>query len=139
MKMINKNLNHPVEISGIILTMYDKREKLSREIVKEVRRYFPDKVFETVIPRQVKLAEASSFSKPIVIYAPNSKACRAYFSLADEIIEKRKPLSQNAKRAGWIGCNILFQNIPQSGKIFYVQNKKIVPQKSVLEKWNRTL
>ncbi len=88
-KMINKNLDYPIKISGIILTMYDRREKLSREIVREVRRYFPDQVFETVIPRQVKLAEASSFSKPIVIYAPNSKACRAYFSLADEIIEKQ--------------------------------------------------
>ncbi|MCQ9206214.1 MAG: restriction endonuclease [Omnitrophica bacterium] len=55
------------------------------------------------------------------------------------IIEKRKPLSQNARRAGWIGCNILLQNIPQSGKIFYVKNGKIENKKSVIEKWHRTL
>ena len=56
-----------------------------------------------------------------------------------EIIEKRKPLSENAKRAGWIGCNILLQSIPRSGKIFYVKNKKIEPKEKVLEEWNKTL
>ena len=56
-----------------------------------------------------------------------------------EIIEKRKPLSQNAKRAGWIGCNILLQGIPQSGKIFYIKNKKIESKEKVLENWNKTL
>ncbi len=56
-----------------------------------------------------------------------------------DIIEKRNPLSQNARRAGWIGCNIILQNIPQSGKIFYVENGKIENKKSVIEKWCRTL
>jgi type II restriction enzyme len=55
------------------------------------------------------------------------------------IIEKRKPLSPNARRAGWIGCNIILQNIPQSGKIFYVQNGKIENKKIVIEKWYKTL
>ncbi len=56
-----------------------------------------------------------------------------------EIIEKRKPLSLNARRAGWIGCNILLQSIPQSGKIFYVRNKKIEPKAKILKNWQKTL
>ena len=55
------------------------------------------------------------------------------------MIEKRKPLSQTARRAGWIGCNILLQNIPLSGRIFYIKNKKVENKKYVLEKWKRTL
>lgn len=57
----------------------------------------------------------------------------------EEIIEKRNPLSQTARRAGWVGCNILFQDIPQSGKIFYVQNTEIQKRESILEKWQKTL
>jgi len=56
-----------------------------------------------------------------------------------EIIEKRKPLSQNARRAGWIGCNILLKNIPQAGKIFLIKDKKVEPKKTVLETWKKTL
>ena len=56
-----------------------------------------------------------------------------------EIIEKRKPLSSNARRAGWIGCNILLQSIPQSGKIFYVRNKRIESKTKILENWQKTL
>ena len=55
-----------------------------------------------------------------------------------EIIEKRKPLSQTAHRAGWIGCNIVLQNIPQAGRIFYIKNTNLVPKKSVLENWEKT-
>lgn len=56
-----------------------------------------------------------------------------------KIIEKRKPLSKNAKRAGWVGCNILLKGIPESGKIFYIKNYKIEPQENVLFNWKRTL
>ena len=56
-----------------------------------------------------------------------------------EIIEKRKPLSTDARRAGWVGCNILLQNIPQSGKIFYVRNKRTEPKAKILENWQKTL
>lgn len=56
-----------------------------------------------------------------------------------EIIEKRKPLSENARRAGWIGCNILLQNIPQSGKIFYIKNGKLEDREDVLKNWQKTL
>jgi type II restriction enzyme len=56
-----------------------------------------------------------------------------------EIIEKRKPLSQTARRAGWIGCNIILQNIPQAGRIFYIKNKQVISRKSVLENWEKTV
>ena len=56
-----------------------------------------------------------------------------------EIIEKRKALSQTAHRAGWIGCNIILQNIPQAGRIFYIENKKVIPRKSILENWEKTI
>lgn len=56
-----------------------------------------------------------------------------------DIIEKRKPLSQNARRAGWVGCNILFQNIPESGKIFYIKNRKKEDKKEILRNWQKTL
>lgn len=56
-----------------------------------------------------------------------------------QIIEKRNPLSQIARRAGWVGCNIIIESIPQSGRIFYIKNKVILPQKAVLENWQRTL
>lgn len=56
-----------------------------------------------------------------------------------EIIEKRKPLSDSARRAGWIGCNIVIKDIPQTGKIFYVKNRKIEPKEVILDSWNKTL
>ena len=84
--LINKNLNQRLKISGILLTMYDKRERLPREVAKEIRRYFPQYIFETEIPRCVSLAEAPSFAKPIVLYKPSSSGALAYGRLAKEII-----------------------------------------------------
>jgi len=59
--------------------------------------------------------------------------------IVPEIIEKRKPLSPTARRAGWIGCNIILHNIPQAGRIFYVKNKQVIPKESVLENWEKTV
>lgn len=81
-KNLNKNFN---EIFGL-LTMYDKRNVLAREIVKEVRENFPGKVFETIIPRSIRLAEAPKYGKTIFQYAPESKGAKAYENLAEEII-----------------------------------------------------
>jgi len=86
--MINTNLNRQIKVAGAILTMYDKRERLSREIVREVRKHFPHYVYETEIPRSVALAEAPSFSKPIILYQPNSTGAKAYEKLAREIINQ---------------------------------------------------
>ncbi len=89
--MINENLGRQIQIAGGLLTMYDKREKLSREVAYEVRKNFPYYVYETEIPRSVALAEAPSFGKPIILYDPNSPGAKAYERLAKEIIAKEIP------------------------------------------------
>ena len=86
--LINENLNRDIKIAGGLLTMYDKREKLSREVAVEVRRHFPYYVYETEIPRCVSLAESPSFGKPIILYDSNSSGALAYERLAKEIINK---------------------------------------------------
>lgn len=87
--LINGNFDLPggtLKIAGGLITMYDKREKLSREIEREVRRHFPHYVYETMIPRAIALAEAPSFGKPVILYDPNSPGALAYERLAREII-----------------------------------------------------
>jgi chromosome partitioning protein len=86
--LINNNFFQQIKIAGILLTMYDKREKLSREVAFEARKHFPHYVFDTEIPRSVALAEAPSFGKPVILYAPYSSGALAYERLAREILEK---------------------------------------------------
>jgi chromosome partitioning protein len=73
-------------VRGVVLTMYDGRTNLSNDVVKEVRRYFGDKVFNALVPRSVRLAEAPSYGQPISIYAPSSSAAHAYAALAQEVL-----------------------------------------------------
>jgi chromosome partitioning protein len=75
-------------VRGVLMTMYDGRTNLAVDVVKEVRRFFPDKVFEIVIPRSVRLAEAPSYGQPISYYAPNSTGAIAYASLAREVLQQ---------------------------------------------------
>lgn len=84
--LVKTELNTSLEIAGILLTMYDSRLKLSEEVVKEVKKYFQDKVFDTVIPRNIKLSEAPSYGKPIDKYDPDSKGSQAYYEVAKEVI-----------------------------------------------------
>jgi len=90
--LINNNLGRKINIAGGLLTMYDKREHLSREVAKNVRLNFPHYVFKTEIPRCVALAEAPSFGKPIILYNPNSSGAKAYERLAREILGREIPL-----------------------------------------------
>ena len=83
---VRNNLGHPIKIAGAVLTMYDKRERLSREVGREIRRRFPHYVYDVEIPRSVALAEAPSFQKPIMLYAPQSPGALAYERLAEELI-----------------------------------------------------
>ena len=76
--LIRDNLRHPLRVSGAFVTMYDKREHLSREVSKNLRAHFPHHVFEVEIPRAVALAEAPSFAKPIILYRPDSPGALAY-------------------------------------------------------------
>lgn len=88
--LIRHNLGRDLKIKGALLTMYDRRQKLSREVAKEVRRNFPGYVFSAVIPRSVPLAEAPSFGKTILQYSPFSLGGHAYRELAQEIIKLDK-------------------------------------------------
>jgi len=85
-ELIKANYNSNLTIEGILLTMYDSRPNLTRQVEKEVREYFKDKVFRTIIPRNVKLSEAPSFGKPVILYDNSSKGAEAYIQLANEIL-----------------------------------------------------
>ena len=89
-KLVKKNLNPDLEIEGVVMTMYDSRTKLSAQVAEEVKKYFDNKVFETVIPRNIRLSEAPSHGLPISIYDPLSKGARTYKKLAKELITKNK-------------------------------------------------
>jgi chromosome partitioning protein len=84
---VQRQLNPSLKIGGILFTMYDKRTKLAHEVVQEVTSYFKDKVFRTIIPRNVRISEAPSFSKPINQYDPLCIGARSYDKLADEVLE----------------------------------------------------
>tara|TARA_B100001559_G_C16474618_1_gene610719 strand:- start:1487 stop:1867 length:381 start_codon:yes stop_codon:yes gene_type:complete len=86
---IKINLNPDLSIRGILLTMFDKRNKLSTQVDREARNYFKDKVYQTVIPRNVRLSEAPSHGMPCIIYDKNCLGSRSYFSLAEEFIDQK--------------------------------------------------
>ena len=88
--LVKKHLNKNLEIEGAVLTMYDVRTNLSNQVVREVKRYFNDKVYKTVIPRNVKLSEAPSYGLPISVYDPKSKGARCYEKLTREILANNK-------------------------------------------------
>ncbi len=84
--MVQESLNKSLSIEGVVLTMYDSRTKLSQHVVSDVQEYFKDKVFKTIIPRNVKLSEAPSFGKPIGLYDPACPGSETYEKLAEEIL-----------------------------------------------------
>lgn len=85
-KLCNKKLNPVLHLEGILLTMYDSRTNLTQQVAWEVKKYFGDRIFETVIPRSIKLAEAPSFGEPGVVYDRWNRGSRAYMKFADEFI-----------------------------------------------------
>ena len=87
---IKENLNPKLAIRGILLTMFDKRNKLSSEVDSEARKYFKDKVYKTVIQRNVRLSEAPSHGLPCVVYDKNCVGSKSYFKLAEEFLKKNK-------------------------------------------------
>ncbi|MDQ6716865.1 MAG: AAA family ATPase [Gemmatimonadota bacterium] len=88
---IQHSVNEPLMIDGVLLTMYDARLNLSRQVADDAREYFGEGVFETVIPRNVRLAEAPSFGKPIILYDVNSAGAQAYMAVASELIQRTAP------------------------------------------------
>ena len=81
------NLNPKLEIEGVLLTMLDARTNLGLEVVEEIRTYFKDKVYNTIVPRLIRLTEAPSHGKPIIAYDPKSRGSEAYLNLAKEVIK----------------------------------------------------
>ena len=94
--LIKKNLDHPIHVSGALITMYNKRERLSRDVAKNLRANFPYRVFAVEVPRSIALAEAPSFSRPVILYRPDSSGAVAYERLADEVMAE-----EAAFRDGW--------------------------------------
>ena len=84
---IREAFQHPLAIEGILLTMYDDRTNLTRQVAADLRDFFKDEVFRTIIPRSIRLAEAPSFGKPILTYDPRSKGAESYIKLAKEILD----------------------------------------------------
>jgi chromosome partitioning protein len=86
--IVKKNLNEDLAIEGVLLTMYDKRLRLSNQVVEEVKKYFGEKVYNTIIQRNVRLSEAPSYAKPVILYDASSVGAQNYISLASEILER---------------------------------------------------
>ena len=86
-KRIKRNLNPDLRIAGILLTMFDKRTNLAYQVAEEAEKYFKDLVFKTMVPRNIRLSEAPSFGKPILLYDATSTGAQSYFDLAREIIK----------------------------------------------------
>jgi chromosome partitioning protein len=98
-RLIQQNVNPELRLSGIVMTMFDARTKLSEQVVAEVRRYFGTRVFDTVIPRTVRLSEAPGYGQPITVYDPTSKGAQTYRALARELAE-RGPEEEGVPQVG---------------------------------------
>ena len=99
MKTIDRikiNLNPKLEIQGILLTMYDRRNKLSSQVEQEARNYFKEKVYQTVIPRNVRLSEAPSHGVPVLIYDKNCPGSKSYYSFTDEFMNQENNIGSAA-------------------------------------------
>ncbi|MEY8446211.1 ParA family protein [Enterococcus ratti] len=89
-RLVQKHFNPELEIEGVLLTMYDARTNLGNEVVEEVRKYFREKVYETIIPRNIRLSEAPSHGMPIIDYDPRSRGAEVYQALAKEVVSREK-------------------------------------------------
>jgi chromosome partitioning protein len=98
---IKSAFNHRLKVEGVLLTMYDDRTNLTRQVEKDLREFFGKEVFQTVIPRSIRLAEAPSFGKTILAYDPRSRGAEAYIQLAKEILaNEQRARPQSAQSAG---------------------------------------
>lgn len=94
---VRQSLNPPLDIEGVVLTMYDERTNLGQQVATEVRSFFEAKVFDTVIPRNVRLAEAPSHGLPAILYDPRSRGAEAYVALAQELLRRNMRARQSGK------------------------------------------
>jgi len=88
MRLVQMDLNPNLSLEGIVITMFDGRNRLSHQVVEEIRAHFPDKLYRTIIRRNVRLSESPSYGKPICLYDPGSTGAQDYFELAKELTDK---------------------------------------------------
>jgi chromosome partitioning protein len=86
LELVRRALNPDLRLRGLVLTMYDSRTTLSRQVVDEVKHHFPGRVFNTIVPRNVRVSEAPSYGEPIMYYAPDSAGAKAYAALTRELM-----------------------------------------------------
>ncbi len=94
-QQVHEILNDQLTVAGVVLTMYDSRTNLGQQVVQEVKNYFPNQVFQTIIPRNIRLSEAPSYGQTILSYAPNSAGAQAYHALAQEFLARVEGQSLN--------------------------------------------
>jgi len=97
---VRESFSRPLQVEGILLTMYDERTNLARQVAEDLKDFFSDQVLATVIPRSIRLAEAPSFGKPILMYDPRSRGAESYIKLAKEILaneQRRRQAAQSAR------------------------------------------
>lgn len=97
---VRESFAHPLQIEGILLTMYDERTNLARQVAEDLKEFFSDQVLKTVIPRSIRLAEAPSYGKPILMYDPRSRGAESYIKLAKEILANEQRQRQITQSAG---------------------------------------
>lgn len=93
-KLVQKHLNSSLKIEGVLMTMFDSRTNLSQQVFEEVKKYYSNDIFNTVIPRNIRLSEAPSFGKPIMLYDSKSKGAVCYRKLANELLQKNKEVKK---------------------------------------------
>jgi chromosome partitioning protein len=86
-ELVRSNLNKDLEIEGVLMTMFDGRTNLSVQVVDEVKKYFGNKLFKAIVPRNVRISESPSYGKPVILYAPSSKGAEMYYLLGEEVLE----------------------------------------------------
>jgi len=89
-KLVRRNLNPSLDVEGVVLTMFDARTNLSSQVVSEIKKFFKNKVYDTVIPRSIRLGEAPSYGKPITLYDSRSSGALAYIALCDELLNNNE-------------------------------------------------
>jgi chromosome partitioning protein len=94
---VGESFGHNLHIEGILLTMYDDRANLTRQVAADLREFFSDQVFKTIVPRSIRLAEAPSHGKPIILYDPRSKGAESYIQLAKELLTRRQAATQASR------------------------------------------
>jgi len=135
-ELLRENLNPNLEIEGILLTMYDSRMNLSKQVVEEIKKHFGDKVYTTMIPRTVRLAEAPSFGKPMILYDKSAKGTLAYLKLTKELLSKQ-PKNIQLQSAPEAAAEIQLIKVEENNRLQAeqspIQNEQTAPEQPALE------